>query len=83
MKLAWSKEADQFIGRLPAGRPTAMFIIERTAGGWKMSGAFTPDGQDGTEYRRLEHAKDEAQRQINDWVSTFTNGWKEGQGDGR
>lgn len=77
MKLVWTKDAanDQHIGRLPAGRPTALFIITRSAGGFAMSGAFVPDGLDGQHYRRLEQAKDGAQRWLDGWVAEFTRGW--------
>lgn len=76
MKLAWSKDSGRYIGRLPAGKPTALFIIERKAGGYALSGAFVPDGLDGKEYHRLEHAKDAAQRWLDGWVETFTQGWQ-------
>lgn len=78
MKLVWSKASGRYIGRLPAGKPTALFLIEPKAGGYALSGAFIPDGQDGKEYHRLEQAKDAAQRQMDQWIETFTKGWKEG-----
>lgn len=79
MKLVWTNEQDrgQYIGRLPVGKPTALFIVEASAGGWGLWGAFSADSQDGTEYLCLEHAQAAAQQQMDDWVSTFTNGWKE------
>lgn len=83
MKLKWSKGNGNWVARLPKGQPTALFIIEPKAGGYALSGAFIPDGHDGQEYRRLEHAKDAAQQRLDEWVAEFTQGWKEGEGDGQ
>lgn len=80
MKLVWTKDTvrgagNAYIGRLPAGKPTALFFITLEASRYALSGAFVPDGLDGEMYHRLEQAKDAAQRWLDGWVETFTQGW--------
>jgi hypothetical protein len=82
MKLVWKKEPAEsgdhsHVGRVATGEPMALFIISRSAGGFALSGAFVPDGEDGREYRRLAHAKEAAQGWMNQWVRQMTKGWRE------
>lgn len=77
--LVWTEDklSGRLIGRLPDDEKTTLFIIERfSVGGFRLLGAFIPDDHENRFYLSLAAAKATAQLVMNEWVTTFTRGWK-------